>query len=208
MTALNKEWVASTSIQEDLEELVFDGVLPDQVMAAWQPTVGERYPSPNDGELVVFEDFFRRGFGLPAHPFFRKLLAYYGICLIHLNPNSILHLSIFINLCEAYLSIEPHFNLFRYLFHLKSFSRAKVVGATYLVLRDGKAAEYKPIPLSTSNKGWKAKWFYTENIEFGLSGDINSKQKTNPNWSARPSSDEMVQVEELLDLLARVNPMG
>ena len=45
---------------------------------------------------------------------------------------------------------------------------------TYLVLRDGKMAEYKLVPLRTSNKGWKAKWFYTENIELGLSGDIDS----------------------------------
>jgi hypothetical protein len=190
------------------KELVFDGVLPDQATTAWRPAAGERYPSPNDGELVVFKDFFHCGFGLPAHPFFRKLLMYYVISLIHLNTNSILHLSIFINLCEAYLGIEPHFNLFRYLFHLKSLSRAKIVGATYLVLRDGKAAEYKPVLLSTSNKGWKVKWFYTENIELGLSGDIDSKPKTNPNWSVRPSDDEMVQVEELLDLLARVNING
>ena len=73
------------------------------------------------------------------HPFLHKLLPYYGISLIHLNPNLILHLAIFINLCEAYLGIEPHFNLFCYFFHLKSFAGAKVVGTTYLVLRDGKA---------------------------------------------------------------------
>jgi len=120
----------------------------------------------------------------------------------------ILHLAIFINLCEAYLGIEPHFNPFRYFFHLKSFAGAKVVGATYLVLQDGKAAGYKPVPLSTSNKGWKSKWFYTENVEHGLSEHIDTEVKTNPNWSVKPSSDEMVQVEELLDLLARVDIDG
>jgi hypothetical protein len=155
--------------------------------------------------LVVFEDFYQRGFGLPAHPFMRKLLAYYGISLVHLNPNSILHLSIFINLCEAYLGIEPHFNLFRCFFHLKSFFGANVVGVTYLVLRDGKAYEYKLVPLSTSNKDWKLKWFYTENTKDGLSTDIDSPATSNPNWSAKPSSDEMQHVEELLDVLNRVN---
>lgn len=130
-----------------------DGILLDQATARWQPAVGERFPNPHHGELVVFEDFYRRGFELPAHPFVRKLLMYYGIALVHLNPNNILHLSIFINLCEAYLGIEPHFNLFHYFFHLISFAGAKVIGSTYLVLWDMKASEYKPVPLSTSNKG-------------------------------------------------------
>lgn len=208
MNAHSKEWVASSSSQEDLEDMVMDGILPDEVTAGWRPVEGELFPNPRAGEVVVFEDFYRWGFGLPAHPFLRKLLPYYGIALVHLNPNSILHLSIFINLCEAYLGIEAHFNLFIYFFHLKSFAGAKVVGATYLVLRDGKVAEYKPVPLSTSNKGWTSKWFYTENVEHGLSEDINTEPKTNLNWSAKPGGDEMVQVEELLDLLACVDIDG
>ena len=137
-----------------------------------------------------------------------KLLSYYGISLVHLNPNSILHLAIFINLCEAYLGIESHFNLFRYFFHLKSFADAIVVGATYLLLWNGKASKYKPMPLSTSNKGWKAWWFYTKNVEDGLSTDIDSPATPNHNWSARQSSEEMHHVEELLDLLAWVNING
>jgi hypothetical protein len=37
----------------------------------------------------------------------------------HLNPNSVLHIAIFVHLCEAFLGIELHFDLFYYLFHLK-----------------------------------------------------------------------------------------
>lgn len=74
-----------------------DGILPDEAMTRWRPAQGERFPNPRDGELVVFEDFYRWGFGLLAHPFLRKLLPYYKISLVHLNPNSILHLAIFIN---------------------------------------------------------------------------------------------------------------
>jgi hypothetical protein len=181
MNARNKEWVASSSRREDLEEIVMDGILLDKVMAGWHPAEGERFLNPHAGKLVIFEDFYRRGFGLPAHPLLRKLLLYYGISLVHLNPNSILDLAIFINLCKAFLGIEPHFNLFCYFFHLKSFAGAKVVGETYLVLRDGKAAEHKPVLLSTSNKGWKSKWFYTKNVEHGLSEDIDTEARTNSN---------------------------
>jgi len=77
----SKEWVLSSSSQLNLEEMVVDGILPDQAMAGWRPAAGEQFPNPPDGELVIFEDFYRRGFGLPAHPFFRKLLDYLGLCL-------------------------------------------------------------------------------------------------------------------------------
>ena len=111
-----------------------DGILLDKVTAGWRPVEGECFRNPRDGELVVFEDFYRMGFRILAHPFLRKLVPYYEISLVHLNPNSILHLAIFINVCEAYLGIELHFNLFRYFFHLKSFTGANVIGPTYLVL--------------------------------------------------------------------------
>ena len=111
-----------------------DEILLDEVTAGCHPTEGEHFTNPRNGELVVFEDFYRWGFVLLACPFLRKLLPYYGILLVHLNPDSILHLAIFINLCEAYLGIEPHFNLFCYFFHLKSFAGTKVVGATYPML--------------------------------------------------------------------------
>ena len=56
----------------------------------------------------------------------------------HLTPNSILHISIFVHLCEAFLGIETHFDLFQYFFHLKphpSESRMDVVGGAGLQFR-------------------------------------------------------------------------
>ena len=35
-----------------------------------------------------------------------------GVQVHHLTPNSIFHISIFVHLCEAFLGIEPHFDLF------------------------------------------------------------------------------------------------
>ena len=63
------------------------------------------------------------------------------VTLCNLHPNTILHISIFIHFCEAYLRILPHFNLFRHLFWLKKRGGAgsKVVGGVYLQLRDGMA---------------------------------------------------------------------
>jgi hypothetical protein len=43
--------------------------------------------------------------------FFRDLLYYYQLELVHLIPNSVTVMSTFIHFCEAYLGISPHFLL-------------------------------------------------------------------------------------------------
>ena len=53
---------------------------------------------------------------IPPHQFLQGLLHHYQIELQHLNPNGIQHIAVFIVLCEGYLGIEPHFELWRYLF--------------------------------------------------------------------------------------------
>src|SRR5438045_9422533 len=92
--------------------MVKDRVLPEKEIIGWRAADGEAFPTANTGEIVVFEPFFYRGFSVPTSRFFRGLLHFYKIELVHLNPNSILHISTFIHLCEAYLGIEPHFALF------------------------------------------------------------------------------------------------
>jgi hypothetical protein len=71
---------------------------------------------PRDDEVVVLAPFYERGFGLPLHPFVRGLLFFYGLEIQNLHPNSILHLACFITLCEAFLGVDPHWKLRRYLF--------------------------------------------------------------------------------------------
>lgn len=48
-----------------------------------------------------------------------------------------------------------------------------VVGGVFLQLRDGMASEYIQVPLNTSLKGWKARWFYIRNVEPSLSAEID-----------------------------------
>jgi len=204
------EWVKSTLTEEDLNAMVIEGIIPDRETSEWRPAIGELFLTPHTHEIVVFEAYFVPGFGLPAHPFLRNLFRYYGISLCHLNPNSILHISIFINLCEAFLGITPHFNLFRHFFCLKRFSgkgSPKVVGGVYLQLRDGMANQYIDVPLNTSLKGWTARWFYVRNWEPSILADINHYAVPNANWSARPSG-EMSQVKELTKILKKIKLDG
>jgi hypothetical protein len=93
-------------------------------------------------------------------------LHYWGIQLHHLTPNSILHLAIFSHLCEAFLGVEPHFNLFRHLFYVRSQPRlnkiAEVGGAEVLLRtqRENKYIFYRPACKGTE---WKSTWFYVGN---------------------------------------------
>ena len=78
-------------------------------------------------------------------------MFYYGLDFHDLAPDSILHISVFILSCEAFLRIPPHFGLW-----LKTFSvKPKVV--------DGEQAECGGAIVSklanTSNQ-WRREWFY------------------------------------------------
>ena len=63
------------------------------------------------------------GLSLPAHEFLRGLLFVYGVQLWQLTPNAILHLAVFITICEGYLGIYPHWGLWKAPYFVRSSSR-------------------------------------------------------------------------------------
>jgi hypothetical protein len=73
-------------------------------------------PTPPDGYVVSFTPFHERGLVVSPHRFLWQLLHHYKIELQHLNPNGIQHIAAFVMLCEGYLGIEPHFELWKYFF--------------------------------------------------------------------------------------------
>jgi hypothetical protein len=117
----------------NLNRLVSEGLLQDKNLVNWRPSFREPFPMENVDEIVTFYHFAERGLALPSCSFFPGLLYYYRLELHHLNPNSICHISIFIHFCEAFLGIEPHWDLFRFLFRVKPQPTSKnpfVVGGT------------------------------------------------------------------------------
>jgi hypothetical protein len=114
MAAFNLEMCeTSTTNESKLLKLVENHFLPDHAILQWWRAKGEDIPTPNTKEIVVLFSFFQRGFGLLACEFLRGLLHHYQIKLIHLNPNSILQSTIFVHLCEAFLTVPPSFPLFK-----------------------------------------------------------------------------------------------
>jgi hypothetical protein len=63
------------------------------------------------GYVVACVVFYERGFSVPSHQFLHSLLWYYGLELHHLTHSGILHIAAFVTLCESFIGIEPHFDL-------------------------------------------------------------------------------------------------
>ena len=72
----DKEWVPSLMGEIELNGMVEAGVLPNRVTVGWRPTNYEPYLMSHTNEVVVFEDYFWHGLGLPIHPFLYALLEY------------------------------------------------------------------------------------------------------------------------------------
>jgi hypothetical protein len=62
-------------------------------------------------------------------------MVFFTIIKVHLNPNSILHIVVFVHLCEAFLAMPPNFHLFKSYFFLKyqpSIDNRKVIDGVRL----------------------------------------------------------------------------
>jgi hypothetical protein len=81
-----------------------------------------------------------------------------------LNPNSILHIAVFVHLYEAFLGILPIFPLFKNYFFLKyqpSSNNRKVIGGVGLQTRP--CSGFLDLPMKSYLWGWHKTWFYCEN---------------------------------------------
>ncbi|KAE8796962.1 hypothetical protein D1007_27913 [Hordeum vulgare] len=87
----------------------------------------------------------RGGFELSVSNFFRRFLTHFGLQPHHFAANVILQVAAFVSLCEVYLGIEPHLDLFHWLFFFKQMTMVKI---------------------------WQKGFFYVKNVDLAL-GLIN-----------------------------------
>ena len=76
----------------------------------------------------------------------------------------------FITMCEGFLGISPHFDLWWYFFAItlqkkreKKQELDTPMGCAGIHLRNNQVSKYPSMRLSTSNKGWYSHWFYVKN---------------------------------------------
>jgi hypothetical protein len=176
-------WVRSMMTEAKIQALVDRGLLEPKAEVEWKAVAGEVFPTEEVKEQVVFTSFFENGFNLPVGDFFRSLLYYYKLELVHLVPISITVVSTFIHFCEAYLGILPHFLLWRYLFRVKSTSqRLGSVGAIMFCLRSGLKTEWTDTDLPDNTVGWRSEWFYIVDQLPGLPRRTGHKPVKRNEW--------------------------
>jgi hypothetical protein len=188
--------------ESDLLHLMSIGVLPPRELCSWRICHGVTVPIEDTHESVIYVPFLLRGLALPVSPFFRGLLDFYHFNLTHLNPNSILQISIYVHLCEAFLGVLPHFGLWKYLYHCRpgmAGGQHQLVGGASLEMRRGRKTEYLEIPLKDSIKGWRLEWFIVENhgnslpTRSGRQPDVRT-----PSWTESPTNQEVAEAKALL----------
>lgn len=204
------EFPRSDATQENLQALVKRGLLPDQPLIDWRVPRANEIPLTTRDEHIVFRVFFERGLDLPCCSFFRGLLFYYGLELVNLNPNSILHIAIFIHLCESFLLIRPHFQLFQCPFTLgplpNNRQRTAIGGVGIQICN---TSQYNNINLPTTIPHWKSSWFFCNNPPPCLPDFRSSIAKHSSRW--KPSVKVLendAQIKHLLAEIARLKGCG
>jgi hypothetical protein len=210
--AWNDHWLDRVHNQQERSEESEDSQISPRFHGVCFPG-GEVAPRPAEGFWVMFLPFLYRGLSLPAHEFLHGLLFVYGVQLHQLTPNSILHISCFITLWEAFLGIDPHWRLRRRIYYLcRNASKEEIhdVGGAIIVVRAD--AQFFKFRFADSVQNWRNKWFYvkdqksSEAQEYGLAPFDPKKQlKKLKSWDQLPSDVEFVEKDSLMTRIVKLN---
>jgi hypothetical protein len=184
----------------------------------WMAPPSGAAPSPPPEYVVSFVSFHERGFGVLASHFMRAIQHVYGVELHNLSPNSILQAAIFAAVCEGYLGIDPHWDLWTHLFSAELFASptgerrvcmAVRAGGCILQLRQARALQYIPAILASSNKGWQRRWFYLQNDD-GRLPSFSQRVVTTAadNWRYGTPRDRQKNLQPLLKALEELRKGG
>ncbi|KAK1668716.1 hypothetical protein QYE76_056875 [Lolium multiflorum] len=197
------EWERSKITNQDLNLLKKLGITKKPKAVCFPSE--ESYPTPPMGYRVSFVDHLIRGLSAPIHPFLRGLLYVYGLQLHHLTPNSILHISIFITLCEAFLGVQPNWALWKRIFFCRRNGSANVaynIGGVVISVRS--SVNYFDVKLPDSVQGWRKKWLYIREENHGCAEDnippFDGAEKIlrRRSWDAEATEEERTSTEALM----------
>jgi hypothetical protein len=209
---LAKEWKKDKLKTEDLLALVNSGFLREKEMDLWRVATGDSYlMEKNPDEIPMFARFAERGLALPASDFFKGLLRYYDIEYLNLNLNGVFHVSAFVQFCETFLGIKPHWILFCKFFRVKpqpNTNDPRIVRGAGIQMREDAADQYLAYKLTESNQDWKAKWFYISNHHPELSKPSRKQPKHRPWWNTEPTMQEGIQLPELMKKIKALREAG
>ena len=166
-----------------LTKLRNDGFLPSaDKLRVRAPSAKEVLPEPREKERVLFVEAMYRGLGFPLHDFVRGLLYAYGVQIHDFTPNGILHIAVFMTICECFLDVHPSWALWKSIFRVRPNCRGGrtfPVGGLQVQVRQD--TRYFNLKFVDSTQGWRKKWFFAQSDqevqpEFASDG-ISSRTK-------------------------------
>ncbi|KAK1680722.1 hypothetical protein QYE76_041570 [Lolium multiflorum] len=125
--------------------------------------------------------------------------------LHQLTPNSILHVSIFITLCECFLGVQPNWALWKRIFCLRrngSHGVAYNIGGVVICVRSD--VNYFDVKFHDSVQGWRKKWLYvheesSDSVEYNIAPfDGKTKILRRRSWDAEATEEEKLATEALM----------
>ncbi|KAK1607690.1 hypothetical protein QYE76_031363 [Lolium multiflorum] len=122
-----------------------------------------------------------------------------------LTPNSILHVSIFITLCECFLGVQPDWALWKRIFCLRrngSHGVAYNIGGVVICVCSD--VEYFDVQFPDSVQGWRKRWLYvheesSDSMEYNIAPfDGRAKILRRRSWDAEATEEEKLATEALM----------
>ncbi|KAK1630742.1 hypothetical protein QYE76_005057 [Lolium multiflorum] len=209
MAAEDLEWERSKISNQDTNMLKRLGLMKKEDAIRFPSE--ESYPNPPMEYRVSFVDHLIRGLSPPIHDFLRGLLFVYGIQLHHLTPNSILHISIFITLCECFLGVAPNWALWKRIFCIRRNGSHNVtynIGGVVICVRTD--VDYFDVKFPDSVQGWRKRWLYiheesANSVEHNIIPfDGNAKIQRRRSWDAEASEEEKKATEALMSRIRQL----
>ncbi|KAK1647617.1 hypothetical protein QYE76_065422 [Lolium multiflorum] len=129
-------------------------------------------------------------------------------CELHainqLTPNSILHISIFITLCECFLGTHPHWGLWKRIFYLRHNNSRNVVynvGSVCIYVRPD--IDYFDVKFPDSVQWWRRRWLYVQDEcknsqEYGIAPFEGAEEILNADPGTQRPAEEKAGYEALM----------
>jgi len=219
------DWLLSSMTERRLLELERERLLCPRTLSSrpeWiAPAADHREPRPPKGYVVSSAKFHHHGLGCPPSRFMRALCHHYGVELQHFSPNAITATAVFATVCEGYLGMMPHWDLWLHLYRGELFNgpsgTAEVrkpvrAGCLNLVLKTDKSEkprEYIPVGLTSNHAGWDSQWFYLRNDDDLLlvyTGRLISERPDH--WRYGVVQAHQSRLDPILDALKKLREEG
>ncbi|KAK1667816.1 hypothetical protein QYE76_055975 [Lolium multiflorum] len=197
----NMEWERSKISPQDINLLKKLGISKKGALRF----PAKKLPNPSNGVSGQFRRPPHPWSFRPIHNLLRGLLFMYGLQLHHLTPNSILHISIFITLCEAFLGVQPNWALWKRIFFCRRNGSPNVsynIGGVVICVRPD--VEYFDVKFPDSVQGWRKKWLYIHEENHGSIEDnippFDGTEKIcrRRSWDAEATVEEKAATEALM----------